>query len=103
MDQPQQEFVRALSRRVRQAVQEAEQTVARSHALASMRHVLGQQLLVRRCAWCSRFSFGGGWMGEAELPRFVPTSAIEEATHTICPDCEDRLVREGKSHARNGN
>lgn len=68
-----------------------------------MRQVLGEGLLVRRCAWCSRFSLGADWMEKDALPRFVPESAVEEATHTICPDCDERLVREGKSHARNGD
>jgi hypothetical protein len=97
------EFVHALQHRVRLAVKEAERIVARSRALATVRHVLGERQLVRRCAWCARFSLGEGWMAEDELPAFVPARAVEHATHTICPDCERRLVREGKSHARNGN
>lgn len=93
------EVVRALYRRVRLAAREAERVVARSQALASMRRVLGDEsMLVRRCAWCNRFTLGDEWMAEAELPRFVPKRAVEEATHTICADCESRLVREGKSH-----
>ena len=94
------EFVQTLFGRVRLAVTEAERIVARSRALVSTRRVLGDEaLLVRRCAWCARFSFGGQWMQEADLPRFVPKQAVEKATHTICPDCEERLVREGKSHS----
>jgi hypothetical protein len=47
------EFVRALFRRVQLAVTDAERTVARARALASLRRVLGDtELLVRRCAWC---------------------------------------------------
>lgn len=96
-------FVLALYRRVRHAVREADRAVARAHTLAAMHRVLGERLPVRRCAWCGRFSHGEEWMDEAELPRFVPKRAVDAATHTICPDCEARLVREGKSHARNGN
>ena len=98
-----QELVRALFRRVRLAVAEAERTVARSLALKSMRRVLAEEeLLVRRCAWCARFSLGEGWMEEGDLPRFVPQRAVESATHTICPECQTRLVREGKSHTVGG-
>lgn len=97
---PEDEFVRALFRRVRRAVTEAEQVVARSRALGSLRRVLGDELLLRRCAWCGRFSLDEEWLSPDRLPRFVPASAIEKATHTICPDCEQRLVREGKSHAQ---
>jgi hypothetical protein len=92
------EFVTELYRRVRLAILDAERVVAQSRALASMRRVLGDdRLLVRRCAWCERFTSDEEWMSEAKLPRFVPTGAIESATHTICPDCERRLAREGKS------
>jgi hypothetical protein len=94
------EFVRALFRRVQLAVTDAERTVARARALASLRRVLGDtELLVRRCAWCGSFSLGGDWMPDSDLPQFVPASAVEAATHTICPRCEERLVREGKSHS----
>lgn len=99
VEPPQQDVVRALFSRVRRAVGEAEQAVARSHTLASMRHVLGERRLLRRCAWCGRFTLGEGWVAEAELPGFVPKRAVEMATHTICPECEAQLVREGKSHA----
>ena len=104
MDSRDQEFVEALQQRVQVALREAQQVVARSRTLTSVRHVLGDdQRLVRRCAWCGRFSLGEGWMAEAALPQFVPGRAIEGATHTICPDCDTRLVREGKSHSRNGD
>ncbi len=93
------EFVVALYRRVRLAVREAEQVVARSQALTSMRRLLGERLLVRRCAWCGRFSLGEEWMSDGDLPRFVPEWMVDSATHTICPACEERLVREGKSHS----
>lgn len=99
MEPPEEQaFVPALYRRVRLAVREADRVVARSHALASMRRVLGEGLLVRRCAWCNRFTLGEEWMSESDLPRFLPKRSVERATHTICPDCEARLVREGKSH-----
>lgn len=81
-------------------MRDAEHAVARSQMLAGMRRVLGdERLLVRRCAWCERFSLGEGWMSQDELPQFVTRRAVDGATHTICPDCEARLVREGKSHA----
>lgn len=92
------EFAAELYRRVRYAVLEAERVVARSRALTTMRRVLAEEgLLVRRCAWCGRFTAGDDWVREDELPRFVPKRASELATHTICTDCQARLAREGKS------
>lgn len=92
--------MRDLANRVRRAVNEAERVVARSRALTSTRRVLGdERVLVRRCAWCERFSLGEQWTPQAAVPRFVPQRAIDGATHTICGDCETQLVREGKSHA----
>lgn len=79
--------------RARAAVEAARETVAHSHVLAEVIRLEreGDGLLIR-CAWCGRYSLGGEWTTEAELP---PASIVEEKldgdriTHSICPDCSN--------------
>jgi len=79
--------------RARAAVEAARETVAHSHVLSEVIRLErdGEGLLVR-CAWCGRYSLGGEWTDEAELP---PASIVEQKldgdriTHSICPDCSN--------------
>lgn len=89
--------MRALFRRVRLAAAEAERSVARSRALVAMRRLIRHGALVRRCAWCGRYSLSEEWMQRDELPGFVTARVLEDATHTICPDCERGLVAKSQS------
>ncbi|HET7568084.1 MAG TPA: hypothetical protein VFJ91_08850 [Gaiellaceae bacterium] len=98
--QPPEDLATALRRRVRQAIAEAEHAVERSEALAAARRLVRERALLKRCAWCGRVSFGGGWQGDGDLPGFVPERVREEATHGICPRCFGELERDGKTHPR---
>ena len=88
----------ALVRRARQAVATAEAAVARARVVNDgLRLARDSQELMRRCAWCSRVALGGAWIDAEEAERLVGRRRTPEVSHTICPDCAERLVREHKS------
>ncbi len=86
--------------RVRSALEAAEAAVARSRVLTAGRRLSREpEALLRRCAWCGRVTLGGEWVDADEATQLVAgRSGPVEASHTICPDCTERLVQEGKTH-----
>lgn len=91
---------KAVVRRARLAVAAAKETVARARALAEARRLARDpDRLLKRCAWCGRATLGGEWLEPEEAERLLAgRSGLPEVSHTICPDCSERLVRERKSH-----
>ncbi|HZD87426.1 MAG TPA: hypothetical protein VE088_05425 [Gaiellaceae bacterium] len=99
MEPPEGTFVEALIRRVRLAVADAQRQVGQARRLVELCRIADGEIIVRRCAWCGRLSVGGEWTAPESLQGFVPPQAVDNATHSICPDCTDRLEHEGRSHA----
>jgi hypothetical protein len=93
MPPPEEDLPDVLLHRMRLAVGEAERAVERSATLRAARRLLRERMLLKRCAWCGRFSLGKGWQPLEQLPHFVPGLVREQATHGICPDCMHRLER----------
>lgn len=77
----------AASRRSEELVREALVLTETSAALRGE--------MAARCAWCGRYRLGEQWIGEEDLPGF--SERFPEASHTICPDCVERLRETGQS------
>jgi hypothetical protein len=83
----------AISDRAREAVDRAEQTVARSEVLAAAMRVESEsEDLLVQCAWCRRYLLGSRWVTEQELPQLVGINAKldkQRVSHSVCPDCSN--------------
>jgi hypothetical protein len=90
--EPPEELESALRHRVRAAARAA---VRRARVLGGRPPAPEPLVMLRRCAWCSRVEHGGAWVEPSEAER---AARKPEVSDTICPDCSQRLVREGKSH-----
>lgn len=70
-------------------------SASRSRELASLlRRAHKGEVMVRRCAWCSRLAVGGEWLhleaiGEGQ--QRIATSLLERSTNGICPGCFQRV------------
>ena len=91
------DFADDLTSRVRRAIAVAQETVARSEALAAAsRLVQDPSLMMKRCAWCGRLALGR-WTTNERVPSFVTDRMDGQTTHGICADCLRRLERTGRS------
>ncbi|MBV8257712.1 MAG: hypothetical protein JO073_07830 [Actinobacteria bacterium] len=91
---------RRLMHRARAAVAAAEAAVSRSRVVtAGVRLARQPEGMLRRCAWCGRVTLGEEWVDGDEAERLTSRRGTAlPASHTICPDCTEQLVQEGKSH-----
>jgi len=61
-------------------------------------------LLLRACAWCDRVHVDDEWISEESAVRKLRTfdrDAPPRFTHTICPECFERVERQRVEHHAN--
>lgn len=65
-----------------------------AHEEARRREILGEAMkllrerrMIRRCAWCGRYSLGTIWLDESEIPAVVQPVEGVNVTHGICELC----------------
>jgi hypothetical protein len=59
------------------------------------------ELLLRACAWCDRVHVDDDWISEESAVQNLRTFDLEAPprfTHTICPDCFERVERQRAEH-----
>jgi hypothetical protein len=101
------EVYRALLRSAQKAIADAERQNHRARELVAFTKALQRTApgeLVR-CAWCGRVAAGGRWIDPLHL---LGTDLRERlranASHSICPDCFDRVSAEAaEERARRGS
>jgi len=59
---------------------------------------LGDDSLIRLCAWCDRHAVGGRWSASGDEARRLRSLGSRKLTHTICDSCFADLRERGLSH-----
>ncbi len=103
MRRDQGDLLEGLSARLQDAVAHAQAAVERSEVLAAVSQLArNPAAMARRCAWCGRLELGRSWRVPQYTPPLLLDTLERRATHTICPDCVERLEQSGRSRQVDG-